>query len=138
MNYTQNYQLPQWVETDRILMEDFNDAFDTIESAMSGFGNCQVYTTSYVGTNRFGSSDRNTLTFPGRPLLVFIWGEDSGGIMLAGYLTGFALAYSNHQVLENVDWTETTLTWHNSDSSFDQLNVAGWTYHVAALLDAAE
>ena len=64
MNYTQNYQLPQWVETDRILMEDFNDAFDTIESAMSGFGNCQVYTTSYVGTNRFGSSDRNTLTFP--------------------------------------------------------------------------
>ena len=24
MNYTTNYHLPQWVETDRIQMEDFN------------------------------------------------------------------------------------------------------------------
>ena len=27
MNYTQHYQLPQWVETDRILRTDFNDAY---------------------------------------------------------------------------------------------------------------
>ena len=26
MNYTENYQLPQWVESDRVLMDDFNDA----------------------------------------------------------------------------------------------------------------
>lgn len=26
MNYTENYQLPQWVESDRVLMEDFNAA----------------------------------------------------------------------------------------------------------------
>ena len=35
MNYTNNYHLPQWVESDRILMEDFNDAFETIDTAMS-------------------------------------------------------------------------------------------------------
>ena len=35
MNYTQNYQLPQWVETDRILMEDFNDMTQKLETALS-------------------------------------------------------------------------------------------------------
>ena len=33
MNYTTNYHLPQWVETDRILMDDFNDM--TASSAMT-------------------------------------------------------------------------------------------------------
>ena len=35
MEYTTNYQLPVWAETDRILRTDFNDAFDTIEDALS-------------------------------------------------------------------------------------------------------
>ena len=34
MNYTNNYHLPQWVETDRILMEDFNDAMAGIEAGL--------------------------------------------------------------------------------------------------------
>ena len=41
MNYTANYQLPQWVETDRIMMEDFNEAMAkhperVIEHAVKG------------------------------------------------------------------------------------------------------
>ena len=35
MNYTTNYHLPQWVETDRIMMEDFNQAMADIEEGMS-------------------------------------------------------------------------------------------------------
>ena len=34
MNYTQNYQLPQWVETDRILMDDFNDMNEALDEAI--------------------------------------------------------------------------------------------------------
>ena len=34
MTYTQHYQLPQWVETDRILMEDFNDMTEKIDAAI--------------------------------------------------------------------------------------------------------
>ena len=34
MNYTENYQLPQWEETDRVLMEDFNDANQKVDSAL--------------------------------------------------------------------------------------------------------
>ena len=36
MNYTTNYHLPQWVEEDRILMEDFNDAMADIDQGLQG------------------------------------------------------------------------------------------------------
>ena len=35
MNYTTNYHLPQWVEEDRIMMGDFNEAMETIEEGLS-------------------------------------------------------------------------------------------------------
>ena len=35
MNYTNNYHLPQWERSDRLLMDDFNSAMANIES---GFG----------------------------------------------------------------------------------------------------
>ena len=35
MNYTTNYHLPQWVETDRIMMEDFNQMCEDIESGLT-------------------------------------------------------------------------------------------------------
>ena len=36
METTTNYKLPQWVKADQIKMDDFNDAFGKIESALSG------------------------------------------------------------------------------------------------------
>ena len=35
MNYTTNYHLPQWVESDRILMEDFNQAMETLDGGIA-------------------------------------------------------------------------------------------------------
>lgn len=35
MNYTQNYQLSQWVESDRVLMEDFNRDNAKIDAALA-------------------------------------------------------------------------------------------------------
>ena len=35
MNYTEKYHLPQWVETDRIMMEDFNAAMAGIEEGLN-------------------------------------------------------------------------------------------------------
>ena len=53
MNYTQNYQLPQWVETDRILMDDFNDMAEKIEDGLSGLeaGTPKVAAGTYTGNN---------------------------------------------------------------------------------------
>lgn len=36
MNHTQNYYLPQWDETDRVLMTDFNAAMAGIEAGLTG------------------------------------------------------------------------------------------------------
>ena len=35
MNYTTNYHLPQWVESDRIMMEDFNEAMADIDQGLT-------------------------------------------------------------------------------------------------------
>lgn len=35
MNYTENYHLPQWEETDRIMRTDFNDAMASIEGGLA-------------------------------------------------------------------------------------------------------
>ena len=35
MNYTTNYHLPQWVESDRIMMEDFNEAMSGIDGGIA-------------------------------------------------------------------------------------------------------
>ena len=35
MNYTKNYRLPQWVKSDRIMMDDFNAAMSSMESGMT-------------------------------------------------------------------------------------------------------
>ena len=34
LNYTENYQLPQWVESDRVLMDDFNAANAKVDQAL--------------------------------------------------------------------------------------------------------
>ena len=34
LNYTENYQLPQWVESDRVLMEVFNDAMEKVDQGL--------------------------------------------------------------------------------------------------------
>ena len=83
MNYTTNYHLPQWVETDRIMMEDFNDAMsdidqgiktaqDTAEMAYSSTN--QPYVTGqYTGT---GADITITLGF--RPKILIVSGMQSG------------------------------------------------------------
>jgi len=35
MNYTKNHHLPQWVESDLLRMEDFNEAMASIESGIN-------------------------------------------------------------------------------------------------------
>ena len=39
MNYAPNHHLPQWVESDRILMDDFNDAMASIDAGMKANAN---------------------------------------------------------------------------------------------------
>ena len=160
MNYTQHYQLPQWVETDRILMDDFNDMTSAIDAALktnadglaaetaartagdAAKGNCQLYLTSYVGTGGAGAGSPCTLTFPGEVHLVLIsggtensWGamaQKNGVLIRGGHL--FIPMVSN-SLTWPAAWSADgkTVSWYcvNSDAA-GQLNAAGVTYTVAA------
>ncbi|MCI8658616.1 MAG: hypothetical protein HFF72_14565 [Oscillospiraceae bacterium] len=72
MNYTENYHLPQWEETDRIMMEDFNqmcaDIDSSIRQAQTKAETLPYVVGSYTGN---GEADRDFhLGFQPRFLLI--------------------------------------------------------------------
>ena len=99
MNYTTNYHLPQWVETDRIMMEDFNqmcsdidegiktaqDTADTAESkadAAQSSANAvaDAYTPGnqpYVVGSYTGTGADMTITLGFRPKFLILSGMES-------------------------------------------------------------
>lgn len=99
MNYTNNYHLPQWVETDRIMMEDFNqmcsdidegiktaqDTADTAESkadAAQSSANAvaDAYTPGnqpYVVGSYTGTGADMTITLGFRPKFLILSGMES-------------------------------------------------------------
>ena len=57
LNYTENYQLPQWEETDRVLMDDFNAANGKMDEVLG-----QLHTTTENLSARAGIRKIKTLT----------------------------------------------------------------------------
>ena len=150
MEYTQNYHLPQWVETDRILMDDFNEAYSAIDAALDGlredvdanesaiaasdaahasFGNCKFYTGSYVGA---GSSQPISHTFPAKPALVAVLEASSGYGFLSFY--GMPTPMAGNDSLD-MTWSGNTVTWFNGGSAAGGMDYPGSTYNVLAILE---
>lgn len=140
-NQTANYALNQWSRTDQVRMDDFNadnakiDAALTAQAgalaahteALSKLGNCQLYTTTYVGTGESGANSPNTLTFPQKPVMAII-GHDI-------YFTLHIFPYDydfnwDHHYYE-FRWNGNTFTWYSSNPDY-QLNVKDQTYYVLA------
>ena len=156
-NHTTNYNLNQWGATDKVLRTEFNadnakidaalkanaDAVDSLEtqlvSGLAGKGNCQLWTTSYVGDDQVTYNSNNRITFPKLPVLVIIQGTNGGETMLilgqnTKYLTIMGTAYGG-----SVTWEGTTMSWRvNTTNPSDQFNLQGATYLVLALLPAEE
>ena len=139
MNQTENYQLSLWDAEDRIQRTDFNADNAKIEAALAdhaaalaGCGNCEIYTTSYVGNGAYGSGSKNTLTFPRMPILVCVF---SNGVF--GFFTekSATVGTSNGVSAVSYSWNGLTLSWHGSTAAW-QLNSGGSQYEVVALLAA--
>lgn len=96
MNYTENYHLPQWEETDRILRKDFNDAMASIETGMK---NAQDTASNAFAPGRFpytvgsyvGNGGTTTILLGFRPRFLILTGQTMSGsdnytrgIMIAG------------------------------------------------------
>ena len=137
MNYTENYHLPQWEETDRVMRTDFNDAMASIESGMSG--NAQAATAamaeavklpyavgSYTGN---GSSQDVNVGF--RPRFVLICGDQKhNNIYYGGLVSIMAGANINSERLfmtDNGFWVEV-----NTANVFPRINESGKTYEFIA------
>lgn len=146
MNKTPNFDLNQWEQTDRILMEDFNadnakldaalaaeqTAREALAAAMSRCGNCKLWTTTYTGTGTYGSNSKTSLTFPSPPLLVGIFSSD--GIAFFTQKGGYGAAGSYVSSLP-YSWSGNTLSYYSSRDAQSQYNSSGRTYTVVALLE---
>lgn len=90
MNYTTNYHLPQWVEEDRIMMTDFNEAMESIEEGLSAVKATadSAYSTSNkpmkTGTVNLSADKVGTAvaTFPFNPTAIVITGFNSETTLL--------------------------------------------------------
>lgn len=153
-NHTENYGLSQWEKTDKVVMEDFNEdnakidaaikaaegRVDDLAGTVSGLspalsrkGNCQIYSTTYVGSGPYGASNPNRLTFPGKPLLVLITDgktADFLALMPGGY--GVNVGGNSYQTIAT--WGSNYVSWYNNQSALIQKNGSNYTYYVVAFL----
>ena len=164
MNYTQNYQLPQWAESDRILMDDFNDSYQKIDAALQA-----------LETDKGSQEDLNSLSssLAGCIFDIYDLQHETGNcqIQMSDYVGTGACGSGNPTVLHFtkgepililfLDDTHDNdmrmireaatarcsngasasfLTWGSdqvswySQSAAGQMNESGETYHVLALL----
>ena len=146
MNYTQHYQLPQWVETDRIMMDDFNDMTAKLDSSLAAAaqGNCRIVTGSYVGTGTYGAEHPNSLTFDFQPRIVFLGTNlvDDYNSVPEYYLLFRSAAHfvaRNTSSKNTLTWGEKTVSWYypgsvsESNQDVKQFNESGVTYHYIAI-----
>ena len=143
-NYTENYQLCQWEATDAVQRLEFNADNAKIDAELGSLatttakcGNCQIYTTTYIGTNQYGPSHANTLSFPHKPMVVAVSGDPGDHQFLAFQGVEQAVVYANDLYVQIFTWSGNTLSWYRTDSAYKQFNQSR-TYYVTALLDATE
>ena len=148
MTYTTNYQLPQWVKSDRIMMDNFNDAnakidtalknhddvLDTLTGQLTEKGNCRIVYGSYVGSGQAGPSNPCTLTFDGKPLAVFIMSQTHSSNTWFAFLpmirdAQWAAALSQCAVT----WSDNAVTWYCWENSTQSQFSSGVQYYIAFL-----
>ncbi|WP_298029973.1 hypothetical protein [uncultured Dysosmobacter sp.] len=163
MKETENFQLNQWERNDRIQMEDFNRDNAALDAALAAqreahealtqtvadqgaaialLGNCQFVTGSYVGTGTSGKDNPNSLTFPHKPMLVFIQPQERNGyncdrmILMRDTNWGYGLLKNDGGC--DLTWGERSVSWWSTSSSSyhapEQLNIKELTYCYIALV----
>ena len=135
MTQTPNFQLNQWSPEDYVRRTDFNADNLKIDAALAAAGNCRIVTGSYTGTGESGEYHPNTITFEGKPLLVFIVGDRSCYAMRGCDTADVCYGSSGSRI--NLIWGENTLSWY-SDSDYTQMNISKKVYRYIALMNVTE
>ena len=156
MEYTENYQLPQWVESDRILMEDFNQAMAAIDEGIkavddtvtqglaevaanlgSGGKTARIAWGTYVGTGTYGPGNPTSLSFAFQPDLVLI-GSVYGSFSICHMIRPLTSSLSTGTSSPlTVVWEAQKVTWYNDgtviNAHIGQNNVENETYYYVAI-----
>lgn len=160
MTQTEQFQLNQWEKSDRIMMEDFNadnaklevalakqaEAQSQMAQALAGCGNCKIVYGSYTGNGKYGSGNKNTLSFNHKPLLVLVQAKN--------YVTNTADyhlrmvrdsvwangVHENYYFAQTVSWGDKSVTWYSTsgNTADAQFNKSSTVYTYVALLAVGE
>lgn len=131
MTKTEIYQLPQWEATDRVLREDFNEAFAQVEASIP-----RIAFGTYVGTGAYKTS-YTELDVGFAPRIICIDSADGSRFLHAQRGTTMTMAAHTNSgsYYCNLIWTDTGVRWinNNAPSAWDQLNQSGATYYWFAI-----
>lgn len=136
MNYTTNYHLPQWVESDRILMEDFNDAMETIDEGLT-----EAYRPDnlpYVIGSYTGNGDTQTITVGFRPNYLIIGASQSSGtqfsdvtsLQYCAIIDGGSDRLFGRAALTDTGFTVSATS--TDGNKYPRLNQSGYSYRYLA------
>lgn len=113
-----------------------------ITADMIGAG--KIVTGTYTGSGKYGSGNKNTLTFTAQPKLLIVMPisnsshADYGGFVALRGVTilragGLSDDVSNSESQLRLTWG-TTVSWYNNTDQYFQQNASGWTYAYLAIL----
>ena len=119
MNYTTNYHLPQWVESDRILMEDFNEAMESIEELFlllltpdkspGQYGEFFIHSTS--------QEDEILATFSFQPRIILVDFFNTMHIIPKGNYSSFTRTNNSNTYTVGLALRENTLELYSMDEN---------------------
>lgn len=159
-NHTSKYQLSQWEKSDKVLMEDFNGDNQKIEDALAGLDESKadrpalealselvtsampnipgIHMGTYTGTGTYGAGNPTSVTFPFKPKLVVLMGDNASAVFIEGRRYGLAHV-GDYSIYYTLTWDDATLSWYQSGGSRagynvpldagNQMNAANVTYH---------
>ena len=90
----------------------------------------QFSSITYVGTGTYGSNNKNSVTFPDRPKMVFVSGPNSA--VFPGTASSGTVNSDGYDMIP-FSWSGNTLSWYNAQGADYQLNESGVTYTCLAL-----
>ena len=119
-----------------------NAAFNQITQQLSAVGNCHIAVGSYAGTGTYGAAAPMTLSFGFVPKLLIV----ASGIYFMFAVVGNEKALASAGATDKanlsdntyswrlpVQWSSTSVSWHNDSNSVSQFNVDGNTYWYIAI-----
>lgn len=146
MQQTETYKLNLIDTSDSFSPQPINENMETLETALGGLqsavdaavsGSAKIATGSYTGSDTFGKSKPNKLSFAFKPQILLILRSTSalhstyGASLMLIRPNAAGCVDDNYTV--NVTWSDDSVSWYSTDNQIYQMNTDGWTYFYFAI-----